>query len=64
MPLVWGASSSVVSRFLFGGCVVLACSSCGGGPGVEAPLATWSSVDMISVYQVSVDGVQCLGGCR
>lgn len=49
LPLVWGASSSVVSRFLFGGWVVLSGSCCGGGAGVDAPLATWSGVDMISV---------------
>lgn len=64
MPLVCGASSSAESRFLFGGSVVLSGSCCGGGAGVDAPLATRSGVDIVGVHQVLVDGANCLWACR
>ena len=59
VPLDCGASSSVDARFRFaGGRDVSGCSVCGGAAGV--PLATNSAADMLCVYQVGVDGLECL----
>jgi hypothetical protein len=54
-----GASSSVDARFRFAcGWVVSASGACDGV--VDVPLATTSAADMVFVYQVRVDGLECL----